>query len=108
MSTYFHCEDCNNIFAEEAARVLITTDGYGTAEVYACPECRSTAVAECNTCRICGEPIEPSEDYCPDCKWDLRKIWNRAVEAVMAKNDKDSVENERLFIEYLEDGLGVI
>lgn len=106
---YYHCEDCGEMFSEEAAGTKSIYDGYGELDYYACPSCGSTAIAECGVCRICGAPIEPGEDYCPDCKWETRKIWNRAVEEVMCRcDDADSVEAERRFIEYLEDGLGVI
>lgn len=107
--THLHCEDCGNIFPEENAAKVNVKYGYGLEERCACPDCKSTAVAECEKCRICGAAIKPDEDYCGDCKWELRKIWNRAVEEVMGRcDDADSVEAERRFIEYLEDSLGVI
>lgn len=106
---YYHCEDCGNVFSQDTAASVNVPSGYGTEAYYACPDCKSTAVEECGVCRICGEPAEPSEDYCPDCKWEVRKIWNRAVEEVMCRcDDADYVEAERRFIEYLEDSLGVI
>lgn len=105
---YYICDNCGAICGEDDLREGRIKLGEFWKDVAVCPECRSDDIHEAEQCRICGTPIEPGEDYCPDCKWDLRKIWNRAVESVMAKNDKDSVENERLFIEYLQDGLGVI
>lgn len=108
MSKYFECDKCGHRFTEEDARVLWDSDGRTTINYNACPSCGCDALTELEPCRICGALIPEGEDYCDDCKWDLRKIWNRAVEAVMAKNRKDSAENEQLFIEYLQDGLGVI
>lgn len=106
---YFHCEDCGSIFTDETAKVLWDGDGREVTNYYACPDCRSTAVAECEKCRICGAPTYPDDDYCDDCKIALKKIWESAVGEVMDKcDDADYVEAERRFIEYLEDSLGVI
>lgn len=107
--TYLHCEDCGNVFPVDNAVIVLVEYGYGLEERCACPDCKSTAVAECGTCRICGKVTVPDEDYCGDCKWELRKIWNHAVEDVMGRcDDADFIEAERRFIKYLEDGLGVI
>lgn len=115
MSTYFHCEDCNNIFAEGDARVLITTDGYGTAEVYACPECRSTEIAEAERCQICGTVIAPGKTYCAACSEKFRKVWSDWVGKVMHERllngevlSADYLECEAALVEWLQVGAGVI
>lgn len=106
---YFHCENCGNIFPEDAAATVHVAGRYGATEYVACPDCKCDAVAQCGICRICGEPTYPDDDYCDDCKVALKKIWEHAVGEVMDKcDDADYVEAERRFIEYLEDSLGVI
>lgn len=109
MSKYFHCEECGCVFSEESAKTVWDGDGRVTMEYYACPECRSTALADMTNCRICGALIRDTEDYCDKCKWEVRKVWERAVEQVMQrKDDLDYTEAERLLIEFMQDSLGVI
>lgn len=109
MSTYFECTACGHRFAEENARVLWDSDGRTTINYSACPSCGNDALAEMTNCRICGALIRDTEDYCDKCKWEVRKVWERAVEQVMQrKDDLDYTEAERLLIEFMQDNMGVI
>ena len=105
MSKYFHCADCGNIFAEDAAASVLIDEGYGDRVMYACPDCRSIELAQAGECLICGKPINPNgDDYCDDCKWKARKIWEKAVCEIMAlaEDDPDYCECEQRFIDYLD------
>lgn len=108
MGRYFKCEACGTIFAEEDARIRWDGDGRNTLYYNACPSCGRDALAELERCRICGDLIPEGADYCDKCKWDVRKIWERAVEAVMERNDLDYTVNEELLIEFMQDCMGVI
>lgn len=105
----YYCQDCNEIFSEDQAKAVLTEWGYGSKEVYACPNCRSTDITDAGKCKTCGKPIDPSEDYCDDCKRAVYKIWERAVCEVMelCEDDADYCEAENRFKEYLDD-TGVI
>lgn len=107
--TYFYCEDCGNIFSEEDAKVRVEDWGYGTREIYVCPECFNKNITDAEKCECCGEPIAPTEKFCEICKHDLYKIWDKAVEAVLgiADIDKDYMDCQELFLDYL-DNSGVL
>lgn len=104
----FHCDNCGQTFTETDAKEVWDSDGRYTVSYSACPNCGNDALAELTNCRICGALIRDTEDYCDKCKWEVRKVWEHAVEKVMEKNDKDYSENESLLIEFMQDSLGVI
>ena len=106
MSNYFYCPECEEVFPEEHAKTLINEWG---GSVYACPDCRNTHIHDAEKCKICGEPIDPWHEICGDCKWKLRKIWEKAVESVMdlCEDGADYCEAEQRFKEFLDDN-GVI
>lgn len=115
MTTYLHCAECGNIFAEDDARVLWRGNGYGTTDVYACPECRSTELAEAERCQICGTVIVPGKTYCAACSEKFRKVWSDWVGKVMHERllngevlSADYLECEAALVEWLQVGAGVI
>lgn len=104
---YFYCDDCGSIFSEEDAGTKRIEWGHSEKEVYACPDCKNTYVEEADTCEICGKPMKPTGDeYCDDCKWNARKVWEKAVSSIMdmMPNGTDYTKAESVFIEYLESG----
>lgn len=104
---YYICDNCGAICGEDELREGRVKLGEFWKDVAVCPECHSDDVHEAELCRICGTPIREG-DYCKSCKWELRKIWERAVEAVMERNDLDYTVNEELLIEFMQDSMGVI
>lgn len=108
---YLYCEWCGSIFSEEDAGTKWREWGHGEKEVYACPDCKSTdCIVDAETCKICGKPKAPSSsEYCDDCAWKARKIWEKAVCEVMdiAADKMCYTDCESAFIEFLEDA-GVI
>lgn len=42
----FRCQACGRVFSEEQAATKLRDWGYGTIEVYACPDCHDTAIVE--------------------------------------------------------------
>jgi NAD-dependent SIR2 family protein deacetylase len=86
---YFYCEDCDELFSEEAAGTKSVYDGYGELDYYACPNCGSTELCDADYCEICGEPMAPtSADVCNDCTEALNKAWTNVVETVMDRRLK--------------------
>lgn len=67
----FICEDCENIFTE--SKVILEHHpygmGYASEEIYVCPHCNSTAIAEAVKCKRCGEYFVelPEDDICDLC-----------------------------------------
>lgn len=108
MSKYFECAACGHRFAEDDARVLWDSDGRTTINYNACPSCGHEVLTELEPCRICGALVPEGADYCDKCKWEVRKIWEHAVEKVMERNDLDYTVNESLLIEFMQDSMGVI
>lgn len=106
---HYYCLYCEDIFSEEDAKHLWTSDGHGIEEVLACPTCRSDEIVEAGTCKCCGKPIRPDAEYCDVCSDALYKIWDSAVCKVIdiAAMGKDYLECKELFLDYLEDA-GVI
>lgn len=96
--TYFHCPECGEIFPEDEARVLRRDEGYGTKEIYACPNCRNTEIDEADKCERCGEPIPPDEHFCEDCK----EILYRQVESIIEDFNGDYLEAKDKFLDYIE------
>ena len=80
---YYYCEYCEEIFAEDDAKIVREQYGYGERELYACPTCRSTYITDAGTCEICGEPTRPDEDICPECSEEMYKAWEAIVNKVM-------------------------
>ena len=99
--TYLYCEECEEIFPEDHAKVLMSERGN---MILACPECRNTWLQTAWKCGICGEPMPPGKEYCDECKRKAYKIWEDAVCKLMdiAKDDMDYCDCEHAFVEYLE------
>lgn len=109
MSKFYECDVCGHVFSEDSAKVVWDSDGRNTVYYNACPSCGCGVLAELTNCRICGALIRDTEDYCDNCKWDVRKIWERAVEQVMTlRPEGDYTDAEDAFIEFLQDNMGVI
>lgn len=100
---HFFCEYCEEIFAEDDAKIVTEFDGYGTHNIIACPSCRSTDITDADACEICGAPVPPDEDMCPDCAEEMHKAWEAIVLKVM---DLRMKAGEVLSADYLdcEDG----
>ena len=108
--TYYYCPECNEVFPEDKAKTTKVEWGYGFKEVLVCPCCRNDCIEEADYCRICGEPIASDEEYCAECAWELKKLWERTVCECMDRCEDgcDYLEAERRLIDFLQDGLGVI
>jgi predicted amidophosphoribosyltransferase len=98
---YMYCEECESIFPEDHARTLLSERGN---MILACPECRNTWLQVAGKCGFCGEPIEPSKEYCDDCKAKAHKIWEEAVSKIIdiSDIDMDYCDCEHEFIDFLE------
>ena len=112
--TYLYCDNCGEIFPEEDARELWDTDGYSMKTILACPNCRNTELVEAEECKICGEPLPPSNEYCHNCFDTLNRAWINFVETVMdlrlkngEKKSADFTDCEDVLIEWL-DNSGVL
>lgn len=75
----FKCEECGHLFEEGEQEIIIERHGfdYGDGEVFSyCPRCGGT-YEEVKACKICGsyEDMKPGEDYCQDCKSEVRKTF---------------------------------
>lgn len=100
MKKYYYCEDCDEIFSEEAAGTKSVYDGYGELDYYSCPTCGSIDLLDAEYCVICGEPIVPdSVKICTECAETLHKEWVNFVEKVM---DRRLKENNGLSADFLD------
>ena len=69
----FKCEECGHLFEEGEEKVIDEPFG----ERYTvCPRCKGL-YEEVKPCKICGsyEDMKPGEDYCEDCKLEVRKTF---------------------------------
>ena len=112
---YFYCEDCDEIFSEDRAGAKRTEWGYGDKEVYACPTCGSTELADADTCEVCGRPIPPDKHICDECLQEMNGAWTALVEKVMDLRLKanygksaDYIDCEDGVLEYLREAKVVI
>ena len=103
--SYFYCNNCEEIFPANLAQISLRSNGYGSTPMWCCPNCRSTDLTDAGTCKVCGEAIEPNEEYCADCKEGLYKIWDEAVCKVieLCKDSDGWTEARDKFVEYLDD-----
>jgi len=111
MMRYFYCGYCGELFREDAASEKVREDG---RTYYACPNCGDLEIYDADSCKICGEPIRPGADYCRECRYDVKKIWERAVCEVMSIRvehreiqNADYTKCEEALVEFLDDN-GVI
>ena len=113
--TYYYCEYCEEIFADEDAKERWDGDEYGQRLIHACPNCGSTDLTEADYCRICGKPVEPgSVEVCDECAETLHKSWVGFVETVMDLRMKagenlsaDFLDCEQAALDYLSE-VGII
>lgn len=106
---YYYCDNCGAIIEDEDLKICRIKEGDYWHLVSCCPDCKNDAIEEMTNCKMCGALIRDTEDYCEDCKTEVYKIWDEAVEKVMALRDRrgnnssEWMASRDAFIEYLTD-----
>ena len=83
MSKYYYCSFCEEIIPEEALMAKWDADGHQFYNKDTCPHCGYDELEEAESCKICGAPISPYDEYCDDCLDKAYRIWDEAVCKVM-------------------------
>ena len=106
---YYYCTDCDSVIPEEDLKVYTLKEGDFWKQQLVCPNCKGNSLEEAEHCKMCGAPIRDYDEYCDECKREVYKIWEAAVEKVMdlryerCDMSTDYMDCRDAFIEYLDD-----
>lgn len=89
----YYCNDCEKII--DADELLEDSDGFGSW--YACPNCKSDKIEDCDKCEMCGTYIPPDAMFCEDCAEDIKISFENMVHGLS--------KQRRIKYEYVEEAI---
>ena len=107
MSKWYYCWECDDFFEEEEAgsRRAELEDSRPPDMMIMCCPCGSSEIEEAEVCKICGQPLKPTQDeICPSCEESLYKAVDALIcDEVLTENfPGDYLDAKATFFEYLE------
>ena len=88
----YKCEECGNLFEEGEQVEWVETHGLDSPPYErwsGCPICKG-GYAEIKPCKICGSYNHDfDEDYCEQCKKDVRKRFSTFIEEEFTKEERE-------------------